>query len=399
VPCEYLPPPPIDRHSINSSGKRQNSHRSASIETQDETSTLDPDNRRLLELQLLHHFNTVVIHTIPSSDDEVTFLLYNRHFVQLAFSHPVLLNAILALSALHMLSSVEIKHPIRSLGPIKMKDHPLNGFGEVALVGSIDARNAHRIYLNLAIKQQSETIDKIFDSHTNHARNALVVATVMLSYQALGFWRLQTHDQDELSASNYAPPIHWLRMVKGIESIAQSKPANASETAFMNFMSTKNGKPDFSDKEALFGNANIGAFGDLIDYERFPEETPLNQQMETTYRLSLAYIGGIHKMIEERGSPSSLFRMVLCMGLMVPGQFLDMIEQRKPRALAIFALYCSAMLIFEDHWMFSGMAVREIKGIELTLPEEWKWAMERPRRIMEEGRYRSLFADEDGMTG
>lgn len=326
--------------------------------------TLHPDDRRLLELQLFYHYTSVVSHTIPSSESHEVLSAYRTYAAHMCFDYPVLLNATLALSAWHLVCM--------SRGP-PPRAHPFHKSTRPPLVGRIDANQAHHFYLTTAVKQQREAIANLDQANAD----ALVLATVLLAYQPLGLWD-QTHQTGE--NSTYSPPMHWLRMVKGISDITDA--IEAGKEGFLDFMSSQASKPNFNDLDSVFDPDNTQPFLDLLDFETYPEPDG-DDTTKHTYDMALRYIGGIYRGIQENEPPSTLFRRLLCLGLMAPGQFLDFIDARRPRALAMLALYCSTAAAIDYHWMFHGMAEREVKGLQTLLPPEWQWSMKAPLRIME----------------
>lgn len=337
--------------------------------------TLDPDDRRLLELQLLHHYTSVVIQTIPSSEDQTMLSIYRKYAIDMCWENPVLLNATLALSAWHLVCM--------SRG----SDHhsqPASASTRPYLAGPIDADKAYHFYLTTAVNQQREAIANL--DRVN--KDALIVATALLSYQTLGFWSKEAKNGD---TGSYSPPIHWLRMAKGIAVVAKAAVPDG-EGWFLHFMISKVGKPNFRDPESIFVPEDTQPFLALLDFESCPEPN-LDPQSRLTYDMTLRYIGGIYRGIQENEPPSTLFRRLLCLGIMVPEQFLDFIDERRPRALAMLALYCSTAASLDYHWMFHGMAERGVKGLQTLLPPEWQWSMSAPLSIME-----SCLSKEPGTT-
>jgi hypothetical protein len=291
--------------------------------------------------------------------------MYRKYAIELCWENPVLLNSTLALSAWHLVCiSTGSDH----------RSHPVNPSKRPSLVGPIDANKAHHFYLTTAVKQQREAIANPQQAN----KNALIIATVLLSYQTLGSWSQPSQNGE---ASSYSPPMHWLRMMKGISDITDAI-VPEEEAWFVNFMASEASKLDFRNETALSNAENTQPFLDLLDFETYPEPN-LDASKRHAYDMALRYIGGIYRGIQENESPSALFRRLLCLGLMVPGQFLNFIDERRPRALAMLALYCSTAASLDYHWMFHGMAERELKGLQTLLPPEWQWSMSAPLRIME----------------
>ena len=330
-------------------------------------SALDPDQRRLLELQLLHHFTTVVIFTFPASDSKANLAVWTEYGVGMSFEHPFLLNSILALSALHFVCILRgTAKDSTSNSPTFSKPQSIK-----SPVGTISPIKAHRMYLNLALKQHREAVDAI----NQNTANALLLSTILLSYQALGF----TQDCD--SDVSYSPPTHWLRLVKGIAEIARAIEPFVKDAPLTEFMARESGKPDLLDSDAIFNRDNCQPFLSLLNFTLFPEPD-FDPEVKKTYEMTLAYIGGIYNDLRDRETDRVVFRRIFAMGLMVPEQFIDLIEQRRPRALAILAYYCSTLRAIDDTWIFRGMAEREVKGLQTILPAEWQWSLQWPQSML-----------------
>jgi hypothetical protein len=122
--------------------------------------TLTPDDRRLLEVRLLHHFTTIVSYTFPSSTNKAIRDMWNIDSVRLGFENQFLLNAIFAATALHLVRNIpESERYYRHDEEFEVRSRVLNS--PKPSLGNIDAAKAHRFYLNLAVRQQREVLSKI----------------------------------------------------------------------------------------------------------------------------------------------------------------------------------------------------------------------------------------------
>jgi hypothetical protein len=366
VPCEYVYTNP---KGLDTTGDTQVAEKGP-IGSDRNSVPFHPDHRRLLELQLLNHFTTVVSESFPSTSESETMLnLYTIYTINLSFEHPLLLNSVLALSALHLINGPRAGEARRRVsGELSAL---MNASYAESIFGPISAVEAHRVYLNLALEQQRDAITKL----PNFKTDVLVLATIFLSFQAIGL------SMEEPSIPNsYSPPVPWLRMSKGIQVIANTLAPTGNEPLLL-FMSTLSTKPDFRNKEAILDPENARPFHSLLDFSTYPEPA-CDANTVATYQQTLAYVGSIWRGIQDSESLSVLFRRFLSMGMMIPEQFLDLIDQRRPRALAILALYCSMTISVDEHWIFHGMAERDVHGLQMLLPADWQWSMETPLQIL-----------------
>lgn len=372
---------------------------------EDDIDALDSENfqRRLLELQLLHHYVIVVARTMPASKIDVKLNvdvteIYMVETVQLAFQFPFLLNTIFAISALHKTqlhpeiapetAEALVQETARATATAREPpDHTAavpapessvapNGASETAPKLSEYAR-AHRLYLNIAIQQQREALKNL------NGRNADAVClnSVLLSVIAVKLLPDQ-HNQE------YEPPAQWLSMAHAISTCVQAcqpvLPANSPMRRFMSLID-----PDFRDREAIFNPSLIQPFQAILD---FPD-TPFSNEEETiTYNMALAYVGGIYRAIQNRDPHRQIARRILALGPMLPKQFITLVGEKRPRALVIIAYVMSMTKYVDNYWFFRGTGEHEVYGIQSILPSQWQWTMQWPiemLKTLEEPQYRN----------
>ncbi len=73
-----------------------------------------------------------------------------------------------------------------------------------------------------------------------------------------------------------------------------------------------------------------------------------------------------------------MVRRIVCLGVLAPRRYIELLEEGRPRALAILAHHMALSQAVEEHWWFHGVADRAVNGIQSILPAEWQWAMEWP---------------------
>ena len=142
--------------------------------------------------------------------------------------------------------------------------------------------------------------------------------------------------------------------------------------------------PDFDDHEALYGIQNCAPFIELLDWSAHPEAQSLSPETKRTYEVFLAYVGSIYKGLQEGEHHCRNFRRLLCLGIFCPAEVIDLLEDRRPRALAILALYFAMTYAQNDHWIWRGLADQQVDGIATIMPSDWSWSMDRPRALLEE---------------
>jgi hypothetical protein len=329
-----------------------------------------PDERRLFELRLLHHYTTVVTKTFSF---EPFLQVWDLDSVRLGFEHPFLLNAIFSISSLHLVCDAGESSPVysgdeRTRSVAKAIERPKYSFG------NINHAKAHRIYLNLAVRTQREAISSLDPNNAD----AIFLTSVLLSYQSLKLL------PDSPSPNVYLPPTQWLRMSSAISSLVQAARLLVREGSVIDMIRTHHVQPDFRDQAAIFNPQNIKPFEALLDWSRYPEPD-LDLESKTTYERTLAYIGGVWQAILNKEETHILFRRLVSLGILVPTQFASFLDQGRPRALAILAHHFAMAKAAEGHFWLRGIADREVNGIRSVLPAKWQWAMEWPLSILRQG--------------
>jgi len=326
------------------------------------------EERRELELRLLHHLITIVTYTFPACNEQRYRDLWTIDAVRSGFQHAFLFNAILAISALHLLSD------IRSMTCLYARDEDQEAVERVTQTPSIngtekfkDLARAHRLYLNTAVRQLREAISSLCSSNAD----TVFMASLLLSYQSL---RLIPDPSTSLS---YSPPIQWLKMTKAIATIIETARRMVQNDSMIALTLAYTTEPDFKDEKAMFNPFYRKPFEALLDWSRCPEPC-LDLETRLAHEKTLAYVGGVYLAFLNKEAPRVMIRRIVCLGVLAPARYIDLLEQGRPRTLATLAHHLALSQAIEEHWWFHGVADRAVNGIQSILPAEWQWAMEWP---------------------
>lgn len=333
-------------------------------------SAFNVDERRLLELRLLHHFMTVVSHTFPESRREFRQDVWNGTAIRLSFDHPCLLSAILAVSSLHLVLDTGGNHDFYA------HDENILSVARVVdalhvTLGGIDHAKSHRVYLNQAIRQQREALEILGPKNAD----AVFTSSVLLSFMALKLLPSSS------TSTGYVPPVQWLRMAKAITTIREACLPLIRHDSLMEIFIPRDPYPNFLDHDKIFNPLHREPFQALIDWIAYPE-VDLDAQTRETYEETLAYVGGVYQALKDKEPPEAMLHRIMAFGTLVPAQFGTLLEQGRPRALAILAHQFAMAKAVDDDWWFRGAADREVNGIRSVLPAEWHWAMEWPLSVL-----------------
>jgi hypothetical protein len=460
------PLPDLDRNGGDAEAEEEGEEDDDDEGDEGEGLGLPPARRRLLELQLLHHFVTVVAQTFSAADNPIVRDVWTSLVPRTAFAHGFLLNTLLAFSALHVMSTTS-RAAAGGFAPVEdaslLPAEMLVGGAAQACAG-VDAERAYRVYLGLAFRGQREAIRQAEIGPGN--ANALLFSSILLSYQALHVDRVKarrhrrggraprsrtggagadasgtgangggevkhepasrddgsedaegsdesTEDEPEKA---YCPPVRWLRMVRGIQETTLASGAIITHDAVVRFLASQGGEPNFLDRASLMDPRGLEPFGALLDYEAHPEPRDgrvdgeaaapapgeagagsaawVDEDTRAAYESALMYVGTVFMGMQRGEDDRVLFRRIIGLGFATPERFTALVEAARPRALVIVAYHMSMASRLGHHWLFRGVAEREVRGLRRLVPPEWAWAMEWAVRMLRAGAEESRLARE-----
>jgi len=334
----------------------------------------------MLELKLMHHYTTITCKTFtfaaPMTED-----IWRVTVPKLAFSGSQhLADAVLAVSALHL----------RSLTP---NDKELVRASHAYMAASLAEYNAA---LNKGINQSNA--------------EALFLTSTLIAFQATA---TRTFIKDEPAISNsahgsgtggYAIPFSWFHAFQGVKAITaaswrflRDSPVvahiiNSQVALQLNIEESKDGffghllegleeelatmdanAPSSSVNETTAPAPNTGT-GSSPPPKTEPQQQQQQQQQEgirapdtetaqsahvnstrQAYQHAVAALNWAHK-IPHRGA-------ALSFPATVSRRFVELLEERRPRALAVLACFFALLKSLEDVWWLQGMARREVLGV------------------------------------
>ncbi|KAI1342464.1 hypothetical protein F5Y15DRAFT_305065 [Xylariaceae sp. FL0016] len=294
-------------------------------------------SNRMMELKLLHHYTTITCETLAISSP-VSKRIWRDTVPNLAFSGASFLaDALLAVSALHL----------RSHAP---QDQEL-------------IRASHG-YMASTLSKYSASLSKgINESNAE----ALFLTAALIAFQSTASRIISRDDNSDPKekAGGYVLPLSWFHSFQGVKAVVASSwqwlrnsgiviPIIESQPAL---------NLDLSGTEAtFFSNLLSGA------EEEIALETDPNSQLATrqAYQHAVAVLDWAHK-IPHTGAP-------LVFLATVSRRFVELLEARRPRALAILASYFGLLKCLDDVWWLKGVARREVMGIvSLFDPDDEVW--------------------------
>lgn len=295
---------------------------------------LEGQEQRLMELRLLHNWMSRQTESFGLSPASTWRNIWRVKVPRMALGKEHVLYALMAFSASQLLGS----------NPDDM---------ELSL--------ARHTYWSMALAKQSEVV-----SHASPAdTESLTLAAMLISMNAFAVLR-------DRNITPYSPPTQWLEVAKGVRNI---------------FPPPESLEPDSTLRQIQDITANIwkDAFcaSTPIDreYERILRTHPSaadSEDMET-YEKTLAYLCSFRKAIIEGEPMYQHVRRICIFPQRVSRRFIELLYERRPRALVILACYFAlashsgALHLFGD--FDRSIPKREVYAISQTVPAGWRGLM------------------------
>lgn len=178
-------------------------------------------------------------------------------------------------------------------------------------------------------------------------------------------------ESDEDSTLPSPDPVQWLRVSRGTRFIC-GQWAQLVGPSWIASSGVFYGKPDMTDDDTLFDATQIKPFEKLLTYAEDYET--LSPEDKEVYRKAICYIGLAYKSIMDGSDePMATCRRLMALPSRSEPRFIDLLEMKQPRAMAILAHTFACMKLVENEveW-FKGIAERQVPKIYNDLPVGWQ---------------------------
>ncbi|OQE25200.1 hypothetical protein PENSTE_c006G03065 [Penicillium steckii] len=298
---------------------------------------------RVLELRLMHHWTTATADTMSSAQLASVKEMWSISVPQMAFEYEPLLHTLLALGAAHR--STLIPAEANSLRPI------YHGYIDSAL-------------------QRHRPVTSQLNENTNEA---VCLNAVLISLYTL-FLR------SEPSTEPYQPPMLWLSMAHGIRTIMKSVihqlVRNSSRICPLIFA-----QPTLWGKEqSCLYEGPLKPFHFLLEYRL--DEEDMDEKDKEAYTGAVEYLERLYIAMETREPEFIIRKMFSGFPPVVSRDFIQLVSEKRPRALAILARLFAIGKTVENIWWLRGIPEKEIIGINGIMPFSWKWTMDWPLSLV-----------------
>lgn len=296
-----------------------------------------------MELRLLHNYTTLTSKTIAAVNTPSAEAAWQISVPELAFSHPCLMDAILAVSALHL----------RTLQP-----------SDTSLI---------RVFHGYMASSLSQYTQCLAAGVTASNAEALFTTSALIAFQTSASRRFmnEPHSPDNFGYEPYTLPVQWFHAFQGVKTVvlaswkwlrdsARVRPIIQAQPALALDMHPA--------ETAFFAGLLSGMDEDIAALDpRDRDET------RRAYEHAVAYLNWAHAKPERSrivGFPATVSR-----------RFIALLDGHDPRALLILANFFAMTRAVEDAWWLEGVARKEVAGIMSLLPPEWWGRMDWAVRV------------------
>lgn len=330
---------------------------------------IESRERRLQELDLLHFYMAETAPAVSFDSDKEdqasSHELWVKAIPRMAFKGEALLNSIYAVTSLH--KSRTTGGPEPGIPSPKAADAALE---------------MHEIYLDRALTRHRADLG---DLNSENADMLLMTANLLRVVSIFQF--------SQRSLSPYTPPVDWMRSTQSyrdVYRVAWQLVGHDSSTQASKLVRTTPLVPEvdlFDELEQrrkleyiLRANGDLDGFADEAGDMQMWDPEVLN-----AYKTTVKYIDGILQAIKKHVSLRIIGRHIVLFPMYVPGRFIDLVGDSRPRALVIMAHYFSLYECLKEFWYVGNTGKREVLAIKQNLPQHWHSLMEWPMQIVEHG--------------
>jgi hypothetical protein len=283
----------------------------------------------------MHHFTTITSQTFSDTPEQKE--AWKNDIPSIAYDAEYLMNAILAVAALHL----------RSIQP-----------GDQSLI-----RASHG-YMASALAQYSSLLNSGLSAFN---AEALFSTSALIAFQASASRRFD----DDQGDGAYTLPLSWFHSFQGVKVVVMA--------SWQWLRTSDRVYPIISSQPALALNLDPERktfFAPLLEgMEEQLESMPEITRAETrqAYEHSVAFLNWSHQ--------QPVRSRILSFAATVSRRFVELLDHRDPRALVITSCFFALTKVVDDVWWLQGIAKKEVNGICSLLPSSWWPKMEWPLRI------------------
>lgn len=275
----------------------------------------------------------------------------------IAFKNDLVLHALLAMSATHLLPTI-----------------PADGNEQARILAARDQ------YLVLALQEQRTAVERL----SADTADELSFAGLLISLNAFSMLR-------ERPLNPYEPPMGWLDMGRGAGTVMRTAAelvGRNSETKLNEIIRVT--APIHRDFEKIEVDEKfLQPYEPLLNAVKDESKDESEMRDDDSYRDTIAYIATFRKAIESGEPPYVHLRRICMFPFTVPEKFIENVREQRPLAWVILAHFF-AVIARTEALQYLGntgdditVAKREVAAIHQSLSERWHhlmiWPMDEVR--------------------
>ncbi|KAH8200485.1 hypothetical protein TruAng_005378 [Truncatella angustata] len=277
--------------------------------------------------------------------------MWSRIIPQIAFDSEVVLNPMLALSALHLHAHSPGNAPM-SLAISRYLDRTLVNHREA--LQSFDGKLTEQVWLS-----------------------AILLSNI--------YWLLAHQQRPD---EPYELPFHGWRMMHGVTTLFLRRYSLLTELGYEWYGHVSASAMETHYKLSFDSAEHLETLkDDLADLmQRFEHQSRTNEE-KIAYSEAQAYVIAFYRAYL-RGTDTRVLRMFIgTMPIKCPPTYLKLLERHDPLAMAIMARLLVLLVPLESAWWINGIGdyevvARDIRGIYELIPEHLRWCMDWPRKVL-----------------
>lgn len=305
---------------------------------------------RMMELRLWHHFTTSTYKTllinVPADD------IFKIDVPKLAFAFAgktYLADAILAVSALHLRS----QHPDDKALVQASHAYSASALADYcdSLTGGIQEENAESLFLTASLIAFQATASRIFIKDDGDITPSV-----------------------SKSSSRYPLPLAWFHAFQGIKTVVATSWQWIRNSATV--IAVINSQPSFQlDMNPLGSSSFFGHLLEGLEDELTTEDPQIKLFSSQGYIHAVSVLNWAHR---NPYPPATL-----AFPAAVSKRFVQLVEARRPRALAIVACFFALLKRMDSVWWLGDVSRREVMGLVSLFEPGSRWwrHLEWPIRI------------------
>lgn len=308
--------------------------------------TSESRERRILETRLMYQYATSTGTTIAIDDKSKG--LYVNMVPRLALTSDALLYCMYSLAALHC----------KVVGD---------------LMGLV-SRDAHRKYLSMGLREHNLAITNI----TPESSDAICLTSTLL--RVCSFILLQDRIR-----SPYHPPVEWLMMnasTKAIVATAYELPGGKEKSVAAMMVGFS---PIVLNEQVRFDPSQRRGYELLLqrDVIRDADEA-WDPESRDAYESTLSYLGGAIETARSGDRHDGLRRLII-FPMLIKGRFIEMVQDREPRAIVFLAYYFALLALHKDRWWIGEAGAYEVRAMAAHYTGHWRNMLDWPLKVVESG--------------